>query len=725
MAKLPLRRRAQGLRSPWLVLMASVCLANGAARGVSARIERGEQDRPSPLTAISAIRELTPEIAKQRQRVLVRGTVTYINEREPAGLIVHDGGAGLFVRYGRRYILKNPRLDLQPGDVIEVDGYTSAEGFAPDVVPETVRRVGRSVLPPAKRVPYASLVSGVFDCEYIEVVGVGQRAWLSESGKTLFVDVAVDGGTVRAWFWDFSGQDLTRFIDARVRLRGNAGTLYNQTRQVRGISLFAGRTTDAVIDTPPPDPWSLPVRAISSLYTHHAKDQIDRRVRLRGTVTGTRVGQPTFVEDITMHSRSQEVRHRVYVRDATSAALIETDQPVAFTPGDVIDVAGFPIVSSTKPRLQNAVMRRVGRDDVPVPRTLSPDALLSAEHDSELVRVDAVLLTEVTTPAGRSLVLKVGETVFEASHDPQSTAPTSTPGVGARVAVTGIYAFETGPPAAFRILLRSGRDVVLLAAAPWWTPRHSLVLGLFMAVAGLVGVVWARVVATRNALVQQQYRAIIAERSRLATELHDTLEQGLAGIQLQLGAVAKSLDSAPQTARRALGTASDMLRYSLSEARRSVMDLRHGALETRDLVGALSEVAQQMTMGTSLNATVRTVGSVRALESSDEHHLLRIGLEALTNAIKHSGAMRVDVELRFDQDAVQLVVRDDGNGFADGGPDQMNGHFGLRGIRERVDKMGGALRLENQPDGGAVVAVTVPRVRRPELRSEVRAGHVT
>ena len=159
--------------------------------------------------------------------------------------------------------------------------------------------------------------------------------------------------------------------------------------------------------------------------THQAKDQIDRRVRVRGTVTGTRVGQPTLVEDITMHSRSQEVRHKVYVRDETSAALIETDQPFAFAPGDVIDVVGFPIVSSTKPRLQNAVMRRVGHDEVPAPRTLSPAALLSAEHDSERVRVEGVLLTEVTTPAGRSLVLKVGETVFEASHDPQSTAPPS------------------------------------------------------------------------------------------------------------------------------------------------------------------------------------------------------------------------------------------------------------------------------------------------------------
>ena len=122
------------------------------------------------------------------------------------------------------------------------------------------------------------------------MVGVGQRAWVSESGKTLFVDVAVEGGEVRAWFWDFSPQDLTRFIDARVRLRGSAGTLYNQARQVRGVSLFAGRAAAAAIETQAPEPWSLAVRAISSLYTHHAMDQLDRRVRVRGTVTGTASG---------------------------------------------------------------------------------------------------------------------------------------------------------------------------------------------------------------------------------------------------------------------------------------------------------------------------------------------------------------------------------------------------------------------------------------------------
>ena len=647
---------------------------------------------------------------------LIRGTVTYINEREPAGIIVHDGRAGVFVRYGRKS--SGPVIDLRPGDVIEIEGHTTADGFAPDVRPTRVRRIGRGPLPSPKRVSYSALSSGAFDCDYIEVIGVGQRAWLSESGKTLFVDVAVEGGAIRAWFWDFDKQDLTRFIDARVRLRGNAGTLYTPARQVRGISLFAGRTMDAVVQTAAPDPWSLPIRAIASFYTHHAVDQIDRRVRLRGTVTATRVGQPTIVEDITMHSRSRDVRHKVYVRDETSAALVETEQSFELKPGDVIEAAGFPIVSSTKPRLQNAVIRRVGSGTAPAPiALLSLETLPAADHDSELVRVAATLLADVTTPAGRSLVLKVGDSVFEANHDPMSSAPTESYAGGTLVSVTGVYAFESGPPPSFRVLLRSAGDVELLAAAPWWTYRHTLVLLVATAVTGIVGLGWIRMIANRNALAQEHYRAIIAERSRLATELHDTLEQGLAGIQLQLGAVARTLDSSPPTARRALGTATEMLRYSLSEARRSVMDLRHGALETRNLGGALSELAEQMTTGTSLSATVRMVGSTRSLERSAEHHLLRIGLEALTNAVKHSGATLVDVELRFDDETVDLVVRDNGTGFAETGLDGSGGHFGLRGIRDRVGKLGGTLTLTNHASGGAIVAVSVPlRNREPRVR---------
>lgn len=672
------------------------------------------------LTTIKTVRALTPEAAKGKRRVAIRGTVTYINERDPAGIIVHDGQHGVFVYYGRKYLETHERIDLHAGDVVEIEGHTNSEGFAPDIEPDEIRRVGHAPLPPVKQVPFTALMSGVFDCDYIEVVGVGQRAWLSESGKTLFLDVAVEGGTVRAWFWDFSRDDLTRFLDARVRLRGSAGTLYNSARQVRGISLFGARTADAVVDTPAPEPWTLPVRAISSLYTHHAMDQIDRRVRVRGTVTGTQIGQPTWFDDITMHLRFREVRHRIYVRDETSAALIETEQPFQLAPGDVVDVAGFPIISSTRPRLQHAVVRSVDRAAMPAPKLIASRALLAEEHDSELVTINAELLAEVTTPAGPAMVLKVGDTVFEARHDPRSTAASTNFGSGSQVAVSGIYAFESGPPPSFRLLLRSPGDVVLLSAPRWWTPRHSMVLFVFMAVTALVGLVWARMVANRNAMVQEQYRAILAERSRLATELHDTLEQGLAGIQLQLGAVARTLDTSPSSARQALATATDMLRYSLAEARRSVMDLRHSSLETRDLVGALTDLANRMTTGTSVSVDVQTVGTPRPLDASQEHHLLRIGLEALTNAIKHSGATKVDVQLHFEPDNVRLVVSDNGAGFADARGDEAVGRFGLRGIRERVDKIGGALRLENNADGGAIVAVTAPHTGGPEIHQETR-----
>jgi signal transduction histidine kinase len=706
----------------WLTAAASLSLlwcTVGVPRAYGAA---GPQDADPPLTTIDAIRALKPQAANQGRRVLIRGTITYINERDPAGIVVHDGRFGLFVHYGPRYFRAHPRIELHPGDVVEVDGVTTGEGFAPAVVPEAVRRVGHSALPPARRVSYAALLSGVVDCEYIEAVGVGQRAWVSESGKTLFVDIAVEGGQVRAWFWDFSPEDLTRLIDARVRLRGTAGMLYTQARQVRGVALFAGRTADAIVDTSAPPPWSLEVRAISSLFTHHAMDQLDRRVRLRGTVTGTRVGQPMLVEDITMHSRSKEVRHRIYVRDATSAALVETEQSIELAPGDVIDIAGFPVVSATNPTLKNAIIRRVGHVAPPAATMLAREVPLAANHDSELVTVEAVLLTEVATPAGRSLVLKIGDTVFEALHDPRSDATATAPGSGAVVSVTGIYAFEPGPPPIFRLLLRSADDVVLVSAPRWWTSRHWLVLGLFAALTAVAGGVWTRRTVNRNARVREQYRVILAERSRLASELHDTLEQGLAGIQLQLGAVGKTLDSSPEKARRALGIASQMLRYSLSEARRSVMDLRHEALETRDLAGALSDVALQMTTGTSLNATVRTIGPVRPLGRSDEHHLLRIGLEAVTNTIKHARATAVDVVLRFEEDAVHLVVTDDGTGFVEARPDRIAGHFGIRGIEERVGKIGGTLQLGNQSGGGAVVAVRVPMAGRAD-GPESRVGH--
>ena len=117
--------------------------------------------------------------------------------------------------------------------------------------------------------------------------------------------------------------------------------------------------------------------------------------------------------------------------------------------------------------------------------------------------------------------------------------------------------------------------------------------------------------------------------------------------------MAGSLQTAPDAARQLLDVARQMLRYSLEETKRSVMDLRSQALESRDLQGALTNLARQMTLGTRVQAEVRVTGQPQRLDAAQEHHLLRIGLEALTNALKHGDATRIDIELRFGPDGDQ------------------------------------------------------------------------
>ena len=278
-------------------------------------------------------------------------------------------------------------------------------------------------------------------------------------------------------------------------------------------------------------------------------------------------------------------------------------------------------------------------------------------------------------------------------------------GPGSVIAVTGVYSYQWGPPPSFRLFLRFAEDVTVVSSAPWWTLRHTVVMVTMLALVGCVAALWVRTTANRK---RQEYQAVLNERSRVGRELHDTLEQGLAGIALQLEAVAGSLHASPAAAHRSLDVARQMLRYSQEETRRSIMDLRSQALESRDLAGALTDLARQMIIGTGAVAEVHVEGTPHRLDASHEHHLLRIGLEALTNALKHSQARRIDIDLRFTPERTDLVVQDDGCGLEPGVEESSGSHFGLQGIRERVDKLGGALRMDSTPGGGTRLAVSVP-----------------
>jgi signal transduction histidine kinase len=195
----------------------------------------------------------------------------------------------------------------------------------------------------------------------------------------------------------------------------------------------------------------------------------------------------------------------------------------------------------------------------------------------------------------------------------------------------------------------------------------------------------------------------------MAREIHDTLAQGFVGIALQLQAVEKAMPNAPDKAEQHLALAKSMVSHSLVEARRTVWDLRAQVLETNDLATALSQTAKQLTEGTPVVTEVRVSGESRRLPSQIENNALRIVQEAMTNAIKHANPKHVLIELDFEPGNLQLKVKDDGRGFdAEGMLATADGHFGLLGIRERVELVGGRLVLSSRPGEGTVVCATIP-----------------
>jgi PAS domain S-box-containing protein len=204
--------------------------------------------------------------------------------------------------------------------------------------------------------------------------------------------------------------------------------------------------------------------------------------------------------------------------------------------------------------------------------------------------------------------------------------------------------------------------------------------------------------------MKAQFAAVLEERSRIARELHDSLDQGFWGILLQVEAAAKSPPDAPQGMHAHLEMARNLVLHCQNEAHRSVWDLRSCVLERSDLASALEAVARQVATSGTVELKTEVFGTPCPLSAVVENNLLRIGQEALTNAVRHAAAKVVRTELRFEPECIRLVVTDDGSGFdVDGQAHANNGRFGLIGMRERAKRIGGRLKIESVPGAGTKI----------------------
>ncbi|MEA3153099.1 MAG: hypothetical protein QOK44_688 [Betaproteobacteria bacterium] len=206
--------------------------------------------------------------------------------------------------------------------------------------------------------------------------------------------------------------------------------------------------------------------------------------------------------------------------------------------------------------------------------------------------------------------------------------------------------------------------------------------------------------------------ARVAERTRIARELHDTLLQSFHGLLLRFQTVLELLPHRPVEARQLLVSAIDQAAEAITEGRDAVQGLRASAPESIDLAAEIHALGEEFRAERGGDGILRVEvqGTPRRLHPMLRDEIFRIAGEALRNAFQHAEAKDIEVELRYDERNLRLRVRDDGKGIdpavlSHGGRE---GHFGMRGMRERATLVGGKLAVWSAPDSGTEVELNVP-----------------
>jgi signal transduction histidine kinase len=699
------------------------------------------QTQSELLTNAADVISLPAERAARSLPVSVKGVVTAADPVLKGRFFIQDSTGGVFVDNvdGER---------PNPGDVVEVTGITHPGAYAPIITAPQVRKIGTAPLPSARPVSIERLMSGVEDSQRIEISGMVRGARVD--GARLSLDLVSGGYRFRAYVPATPEMDPQSLIAAQVRVRGTAAEAHNRSlRHFISLELYVPTPADFIVENPERvNPFEQPVIPLNSLAQYRRDNPINQRVHVQGVVTLQRLGEDLFLQD------------------ATGGLRVQSRQLAAFASGDVIEAAGFAGFENYLPVLEDAVFRKTGQPPVTVrPTHTTTGEVLSGLHHAGFVSLRGKLMDRTIRQVRRqpltpvyvrvTLVLQNSNVLFTAESDelPGQIGLASIP-IGSTVEVSGVCLTEInseGGVDSFRVLIGNPQEVRIVQRPSWLTPQR-LLIGLAAVFLVLILVAsWTVMVSKKNftlkVLVREkeqaqvelqrahdeleyrvrertaqlkfqitareeaelQFKAVLAERTRLAQELHDTLEQTLTGIALQMDTAAKVLKKESASADRHLELARNLVTQGQVEVRRSVWDLRSRALQQFDLPSAVKTCAKELTDGTGVQVEVAAIGRVRPVPELIEDNLLRIAQESLTNIIKHSGATMAKVSLDYGPQAIHLQVEDNGKGFDPkecAGPRE--GHFGLLGIHERVARLRGEVSLVSTPGKGTIVRVQIP-----------------
>ena len=218
--------------------------------------------------------------------------------------------------------------------------------------------------------------------------------------------------------------------------------------------------------------------------------------------------------------------------------------------------------------------------------------------------------------------------------------------------------------------------------------------------------------------MRQEFAAVLHERGRLAREMHDTLIQGCVGISTLLEAASVLKDSSSPSSRDLLDRARMQAQLTVEEARRAVWNLRHESELGASLVGTLSQLAQHVSAESATAVRFEHFGSPMPIGNEVHRNILLIAREALHNAVRHASPQGISVVLWFRDATLCLDIADDGDGFSEPQPPDGE-HYGLAGMRERANSIGGEFEITSDPGKGTIVRVRVPLYRKTRAAEKV------
>ncbi len=679
-------------------------------------ITRAQESALLPLlTSAQQVHQLTAEQAAQGYVVKIRGVIT-MSAPGTAQTYIQDPTGGLYIGQAIQSAIQH---ELKQGQLVEVRGKTVRGRFSRHINIDpsyagAIDVLGEAPLPEPQQLSGESLAEPKNDAQWSELSGVVRRVKLRTYFGQPWAAITLSSGNTRFDALCFLPPGVAapdHIVGAEVRLRGVPTPLVSERGQLAGRYLLVSSLVDITVLRPPdPSPFAEPVRSIGSLSRLEIGQTSSPRVHVHGAVTFS-IPEKGF-----------------YLSDGTASIRVENAERIPPV-GTEVDVLGFAEWGDWSPILQDTTVTITGRQVTSMPETLDTEQLATGDFDGALIKTSATLLHIARPASGPRLVLQSEGRVFEARFVSTPTQPEllRLPDQS-RVQMTGILVYQRPPDwldrlsgrdpsqaVPFELWLASVGEIQIISKPGWWNKTRITIALSVLGVVALVTLAWIFTLRSQVDLLteinssQRVREATFEERTRVARELHDSVEQELAGLTIQLDAVRARLLSAPESAASAVETARAMLRHTREEARRSIWDLRSMVLERGDLASAITEVAADLGGEGTANVRVEVSGTPVRLAPKMELNLVRICQEATSNARKYAEASESVVRLEYRPDSLWLSISDNGCGFDASNVNSVRlGHFGLLHMRERAEQIGAELQIKSAPGKGTLITVHLP-----------------